>query len=58
MSRTRAEVAGQMDRPGMEALQHEWAAQVVHADDTAPWTLRRIGGLDVHWIDDTRGTLP
>ena len=58
MSLSMTEAGVQVDRPGMEALQREWAGQVVHADDAAPWTLQRIGGLDVHWIDDSRGGLP
>jgi hypothetical protein len=44
-----------MDRGGMEALQREWAAQVAQCDDAQPWALTRIGGLDVHWVDDARG---
>lgn len=44
-----------MQKAEMERLQLEWAAQVVHTDDAKPWRLDRIGGLDVHWVDDTRG---
>lgn len=39
----------------MERLQRQWATEVVHTDDAEPWELRRIGGLDVHWIDELRG---
>lgn len=40
-----------------EQQQLEWASQVVHTDDAEPWELRRIGGLDVHWIDDLKGVM-
>lgn len=42
-------------RLDMERQQVEWARQVVYTDDAEAWELRRIGGLDVHWIDDLRG---
>lgn len=41
----------------LEQQQLEWAGQVVHTDDAEPWELRRIGGLDVHWIDDLKGVM-